>query len=195
MSPTSEEFHRRGFVVLTDLLAPATAQMLQFYCLNYAKNEGAHSDALVPGTPAGYGHPCMERVLQQLVPSIEAATDRKVFPTYSYFRAYRRGDVLPRHKDRPACELSLSLCLGYRGADDWPLRLDGPEGEAAASLRPGEGVVYKGVELDHWREPFDGESAAQVFLHYVDQAGPYADWRFDKRPGLRLSAAGSAPAS
>jgi hypothetical protein len=25
---------------------------------------------------------------------------------------------------------------------------------------------------------------AQVFMHYVDEKGPYAEWKFDKRPSL-----------
>lgn len=191
MSPslTMEEFERRGYIVLRAMLSAGTIQMLRAYSLNYAKSEGAKSDKFVPGAPSGYGHPCMERVLHQLLPTIEAETGRMLFPTYSYFRVYRRGDILPAHVDRPACEISVSLCLGYQGADDWPLWLHGPAGVAAASLRPGDGVVYKGIELEHWREPFAGESAAQVFLHYVDQKGPHAEWRFDKRAGLRLSAA------
>ncbi|HWZ95165.1 MAG TPA: hypothetical protein VNW30_08230 [Opitutaceae bacterium] len=191
MSSPTEEFHRRGYVTLKDVLPPGTVAMLHRYCLGYAKGGQVNSDALVPGTPAGYGHPCMERVLLQLVPAIEEATGRKVSPTYSYFRVYRRGDVLPRHADRPACEISLSVCLGYADADDWPLWLAGPEGEAAVSLRPGDGVAYQGTKLEHWREPYAGESAAQVFLHYVDAEGPHAEWRFDKRPGLRLGADGN----
>lgn len=188
MSSTIDEFEHRGHVVLLSALPEGLVQMLHAYSLNYAKSEDAKSDAFVPGTPAGYGHPCMERVLQQLLPAIEAATGRALFPTYSYFRVYRKGDLLRRHVDRPACEISFSLCLGYQGVDDWPLWLNGPTGTSAASLRPGDGVVYKGVELEHWREPFTGEAAAQVFLHYVDQKGPHAEWRFDKRTGLRLSA-------
>ena len=27
-------------------------------------------------------------------------------------------------------------------------------------------LVYKGNELEHWREEFKGETCAQVFLHY-----------------------------
>jgi hypothetical protein len=185
----SHEFEQRGYVVLKDLLPPATIQVLHVYSLGYAKSDRVKSDDFVPGAASGYGHPCMERVLQQLLPELEVATARSLFPTYSYFRVYRNGDVLPRHVDRPACEISLSLCLGYKGADNWPLWLNAPGGATLAALRPGDGVIYKGIELEHWREPFAGDSAAQVFLHYVDQKGPHAEWRFDKRPGLRLSAA------
>lgn len=189
MSTTPEEFDRRGYVALRGVLHAGMLQLLHRYCQGYAKSDRPHGDKLVPGTPAGYGHPCMELVLQQLLPTIEKATGRSLYPTYSYFRVYRRGDVLPRHVDRPACEISLSLCIGYSGTEDWPLCVAGPEGEAAVSLRPGDGVLYKGIEIEHWREPFSGDAAAQVFLHYVDRAGPHAEWRFDKRPALRLSVA------
>jgi len=187
--PKEEDFERCGHAVVRGVVPAATLQMLRAYCLNYAKSEMAKTDAFVPGAPSGYGHPCMERLLQQFLPVVEAVTSRTLFPTYSYFRVYRQGDVLRRHVDRPACEISFSVCLGYTGVDDWPLWVSGPEGVTAASLRPGDGVVYKGIEIEHWRDPLAGESAAQVFLHYVDRDGPYAEWRFDKRAGLRLSGA------
>src|SRR6516164_9305935 len=38
----------------------------------------------------------------------------------SYLRLYKRGDVLKRHRDRTACEISLSLNIGQRTAEPWP---------------------------------------------------------------------------
>ena len=34
-----------------------------------------------------------------------------VFPTYSFGRVYRRGDTLPKHTDRAACEISMTVHL------------------------------------------------------------------------------------
>jgi hypothetical protein len=45
-------------------------------------------------------------------------------------------------------------------------------------------VLYRGIDCPHRRGAFDGESAAQLFLHYVDRNGPHAEWKFDKRAGL-----------
>jgi hypothetical protein len=56
-------------------------------------------------------------------------------------------------------------------------------------LRPGDGMVYRGTEVRHWREAFAGTEATQLFLHYVDQEGPYGDWKFDRRSNLGNSAA------
>ena len=119
-----------------------------------------------------------------LLPQAEDITQLKLFPTYSYFRVYHRGDVLAKHTDRESCEISLSLCLGYEGDKPWPLMVEGPQGISSADLAPGDALLYRGIECPHWRETLANERNAQVFLHYVDQNGPYAEFKYDKRPGL-----------
>ena len=52
-------------------------------------------------------------------------------------------------------------------------------------LEVGDMLVYSGCELEHWREPFEGDSCGQVFLHYNHVNGPYATNNlFDGRPKL-----------
>jgi hypothetical protein len=46
-------------------------------------------------------------------------------------------------------------------------------------MEPGEAVIYLGCEVEHWREEFKGNWQSQVFLHYVDANGPYANSKFD----------------
>ncbi len=132
----------------------------------------------------------MEALLEALRPRLERLLSLSLFPTYSYFRVYKRGDALARHTDREPCEISLSLNLGLLPEQPWGLWIEGPKGADQVELCPGDGLLYKGIERPHWREPFAGEQAAQVFLHYVDQAGPYAHWRFDKRPSLGAPSVG-----
>jgi predicted 2-oxoglutarate/Fe(II)-dependent dioxygenase YbiX len=49
----------------------------------------------------------------------------------------------------------------------------------------GDAVMYRGCDIYHWREPYkEGKWQAQVFLHYVDQNGPHAEWKYDKREAL-----------
>lgn len=61
-----------------------------------------------------------------------------------------------------------------------------PDGEPVKHvLHPGDAIVYKGCEVEHWRDAMDDtELNAQVMLHYVDKNGPNADCKWDKRPGL-----------
>ena len=58
-------------------------------------------------------------------------------------------------------------------------------------LEVGDMLVYSGCELEHWREPFEGDVCGQVFLHYNHVNGPFAEKnRFDKRPMLGLPSFG-----
>ena len=126
----------------------------------------------------------MDGLLIDMLPIAEQVSRAKLFPTFSYFRIYHRGDILERHKDRPACEISLTLCLGYEAERPWPIVVEGPVGTASLELEPGDGLFYRGLECAHWCDPLDGEHTAQVFLNFVDQNGPYAEWKYDKRPAL-----------
>jgi len=48
-------------------------------------------------------------------------------------------------------------------------------------IEVGDAVMYLGVELNHSREgSFKGDYMAQVFLHYVDKNGVFADHRYDR---------------
>jgi alkylated DNA repair dioxygenase AlkB len=99
-------------------------------------------------------------------------------------RVYKRGDRLSAHTDRPACEVSVTLALGYDAFEAWPFYLQGYVGTEEVILNRGDAMIYRGIDCMHWRDVFDGSYAAQVFLHYVDQAGPNAGHRFDGRRQL-----------
>lgn len=178
-------FQQHGYAVVRSLLEPSA---LAFYYQSVLKTVQSGrvftDDPAVPGTPSSYGDPVMEMLLEQLVPHVEAASGRKVWPTYAYFRVYKPRDVLAKHTDAPPCEISLSLTLGYRARKPWPFWIEGSAGISSIELYPGDAVLYRGVTCPHWRDAFDGELLAQVFLHYVDRDGPYADWKFDKRERL-----------
>jgi len=160
---------------------------------------GTWSDQQVPNTYSIYADPAMETLMMKVLPKMQQETGLKLVPTYSYARLYKKGDILARHKDRPSCEVSCTLNLG---GDPWPIFIDGtgsnnvideyknimrpdaPKGTKVL-LEVGDMLVYSGCELEHWREPFEGNTCGQVFLHYNHVNGPFAEKnRFDKRPML-----------
>lgn len=164
-------------------------QPARSFLYDYALKTARHGqmrpgDEQTPGTPCSYADPFMESLLEMLVPKVEAITEMELYPTYSYFRVYKQGDVLKRHKDRPACEVSLTLSLGYKTEKVWPIWLEVDGTEKRCDLEPGDALLYRGIELPHWRDEFGGEHAAQVFLHYVNRNGENRDWAYDKRAGL-----------
>ena len=141
---------------------------------------GTWSDDQVPNTYSHYADPVMETLLMKVLPVMQKEIDLKLVPTYSYARIYKHGDILHKHKDRPSCEISTTIHLG---GDKWSIFVEGTE----VMLDVGDMLVYSGCELEHWREPLEGNTCAQVFLHYNHVNGPFAEKnRFDKRPMLGI---------
>ena len=162
---------------------------------------GNFKDPQVPNSYAKYSDRVMETLLIQTIDIMQKKTGLKLIPTYSYTRLYRKGNILKRHKDRPSCEISTTLCLG---GDNWPIFIDptgsdnvideyknvhkpgAPKG-IKVDLKPGDMLIYSGCELEHWREPFEGQLCGQVFLHYNHADGQFAKSNlYDKRPMLGI---------
>jgi hypothetical protein len=183
--PAPEAFSRQGYVVTAHLIDPALVEFLWSYVhTKFASLLLGPGGPLAPGSLGGYGDPAFDGLLEFLRPRIEQQCGLSLLPTYSFFRLYRRGNALPPHRDRPACEISVSLNIGQTPGEPWPIHVEGAAGAWAASLAPGDALIYRGIDCLHWREPYAGERLVQAFLHYVDQRGPHADQKFDGRRTL-----------
>jgi len=184
--PTEPEgFALQGYVLLPGLLEPALADFFWSYVnVKLASMLLTAHDRHVPNTPSSYGDAAFEGLLEYLRPRVEERCGLRLLPTYSYFRLYKRGDVLKRHRDRAACEISVSLNIGQRPSDPWPLHVESNGKSYGALLAPGDALLYRGVDFFHWREAFQGDALAQVFLHYVDRDGPHVSQKFDGRKTL-----------
>src|SRR5205085_12676542 len=119
-------------------------------------------------------------------------------PSYVYAASYKEGAVLDPHVDREQCEYSISLQVDYYpepldGISPWPLFLEPfvPPKDASASdrrfeqsefksddelkravhLANGDGLLYKGRELVHYRNALpDGNRSTSLFFHYVSES-------------------------
>jgi hypothetical protein len=181
MNQTINYFEKNSYVVLKDAL---TQEQCDFYTQHMFKlhSQGKLvNDDQCPLSDAVYGDPLFDELLQNFAKPIGDSVGRTLLPTYTYARIYRPGEILKRHKDRPACEISATLTLGFKANKVWPIFFD-EEKEIAVDLQIGELAVYKGCEILHWRPPFKGEWHVQVFLHYVDANGPHKNHAKDGRP-------------
>tara|TARA_R100001440_G_scaffold65101_1_gene85869 strand:- start:269 stop:865 length:597 start_codon:yes stop_codon:yes gene_type:complete len=142
---------------------------------------GVWNDTQVLETYSHYADIVMETLLQKVKPIMEKESGVKLIETYSYARIYKKGDELKRHKDRSSCEISATMNLG---GDEWSIYL---EPDIKVNLRSGDMLMYRGCELEHWREPFEGKDCGQVFLHYNDASSKNAEKnKYDTRPMLGL---------
>ena len=211
-----QEFEQRKYQVIKNAIPYELAnfifnyQLLRRDAVNFMyKNNitadnghyGTWTDQQVPNVYSEYGDHVMETLLMKVLPIMKEETGLDLVPTYSFTRVYEKGSILKRHKDRPSCEISTTLHLG---GDPWAIYIDGtgadtvldeyknkhkpdaPKGTKVL-LEIGDMLVYSGCELEHWREPFEGNICGQVFLHYNHVSGPFAEKNlFDKRPLLGL---------
>jgi len=177
-------FERQKYAVVRQCLAADELSLLYRYAVRRVTIDLADHDSQVSTAYSAYGDIFMDGLLLDILPLAEQLTGASLFPTYSYFRVYQRGDHLNKHTDRPSCEISSTICLGYEGNRPWPISIEGPQGVSSTELAPGDALFYRGIECPHWREPLTEDLVAQVFLHYVDQNGPHASWKFDKRSSL-----------
>ena len=154
------------------------------YLSPYTEYFGTYNDDQVPNTYSHYSDITMETLLVFIKEEIENKIKIKLDETYTYFRIYKKGDILERHIDRPSCQISGTLNLG---GDIWPIYLDPTGGKNRAGkeilLKQGDLLVYSGCELEHWREEFEGNLCSQVFLHYNKKG---SNNLFDSRPFLGL---------
>ena len=159
------------------------AALYSFYTfLSKVSYEGFEQQ--VPLSYSVHTDPLIESLSTISHPKMEKITGLELLPTYTYFRLYMPGDILKPHIDREACEISVTICLGwdYKGvANDyrWPIYIEGTR----VDLDIGDAAIYKGLDVEHWRDEFiayEDSWHAQAFFHYVDKNGPHAEHIWDR---------------
>jgi hypothetical protein len=115
----------------------------------------------------------------QIANAVSAVVGEAIKPSYVYLASYLSGAELKKHTDREQCEFSVTLCLDFSPepelATSWPIRLDTGEGAVAVYQALGDGLVYRGTSVPHYRSVLaEGCTSTSIFFHYVpaDFSGP-----------------------
>ena len=148
--------------------------ILQKYCYNKLDQ---NKDSCIDNqsfSPAWYDDPLMNSLLNIKLPLVEKKCNLKLFPTYAYWRYYVFGATLKKHIDRPACEISVTVCV--KKYDNWPIVIE----KTSFELEEGDAVLYAGCYQEHKRPGvYKGEGMAQIFLHYVNKDGHFTHHAYD----------------
>ena len=132
----------------------------------------------VEGSLARYNYPQYKEAHSQIRLKIEKEIERKLYNTYYYDRFYFPEQELKKHIDRDACEISVTVHISTSLKECWKIWIKTVKGENhSVCLEPGDGMIYKGCERPHWREPMPGKKKSwwskkedyyhQIFFHYV----------------------------
>jgi len=187
MTSSPEMFNQNGYAYISNFLDKENCQQYVNEAKKLIEQGKATKDDQCPLSFSLERTSLFDSLLEQLTPNIETATGKKLLPTYAYARWYSPGEELKLHRDRPACEISATITLGFQG-NSWPIYMgydDNKQNCKQINMNVGDAVIYKGREIYHWREKYnEGDWQVQVFIHYVDADGPYKEWKYDKREAL-----------
>lgn len=184
-------FKKDNYIVIKSAVSPEICQLLADYAgLKASIKPKVHrgKDPLA-NIHREYGDPLMETLLMRLQPQIEQATGLELWPTLSFYYYYTTGNLLSKHKDRDSCELVAGLCIGAdenykQNHGSWPLCFNIDGDKKAIKLNYGDIVVFKGSELEHWRDEFTGKWFVSAIFGYVDKNGSEAYQKYDQRKAL-----------
>lgn len=137
---------------------------------------------------AGYFH-------QQLARLMSLVIGEEVIPSYVYAASYINKADLKPHTDRAQCEFSISFQVDYfpepenhlspwglfvaepdspnidalkNSSNEFPANSEAEDKNTAVYLASGDGLIYKGRELIHYRYPLtEGHQSTSLFFHYV----------------------------
>ena len=143
-----------------------------------------------------------------LCDKLRGVLDIDIRETYSYTRKYDRGAYLSSHRDRPACEISTTVCLDYQTDDGkpWVIWVDNSKNwvdhdvtktmqeqtqgipnrqrkSIPISLEVGDVLVYQGPNVAHWRDYLIGDYSYHIFCHFFNAEGMFSRHPKNRWPG------------
>lgn len=184
-----QHFREGGYLIVRDFLSSEIIEFIQQYAaLKIKGGQYICGDVQAPKGFTFDADPFFETILGSSCKFISEVAGVPLYPTYSYARLYGKGDHLTNHNDRDSCEISATLCLGNSHSDSPQPLYFTPHSDKTnpvkINLSKGDLCIYRGCSLYHWRDPFEIDWHLQLFLHYVNAQGPFANEKFDRRPYL-----------
>jgi len=166
------ELRTLEYAVLRGLFTPIFITAVRAYYTQLEK-EGylIGGNARRRGRPLIHDEPLLAFLGSQLATVIRQITGDRAPSTWSFLRAYDAGAVLDRHRDHPVCRWNIDLVVGGEPPPvrrtAWPLWVAARPGPRAVRLGLGDGVLYRGTHLTHWRsvQPA-GQSTVLACFHF-----------------------------
>lgn len=166
-------FAEHRYCELPGLLHPAhVAALTRYYeALMECGSKWKLGDEQVPLRHGWHNEFVSRYFHHQLTKIVSRAAGEPVRTSYTYLSAYHPGAVLKPHVDRKQCIFTLSVMIERPpapGTERWPLWFQTHKGNVSVTQAGGDGVLFRGCELPHWRErPPGGQASATLIFHYV----------------------------
>jgi hypothetical protein len=180
LAAAAQEFREKGYTPLGNLIHPFHLAALRRY-FRFAIRRGRIrlGDEQSSRRYVVHNETVLRFFHHQIAHAVSAVAEKAIKPSYVYLASYLSGADLKKHTDRAQCEFSVTLCLDFspepKLATSWPLHLDTRDGKVTVYQALGDGLVYRGTKVPHYRTQLaDGYTSTSIFFHYVPSnfAGP-----------------------
>jgi len=177
---SAAQFRRRGYVALKSLIHPFHLAALRRYYRQLIRDGKIQlGDDQSPRRYGAHNERVARFFHHQLAAVVSDVLGEFTKPSYVYFASYQPGSRLGKHTDREQCQYSISLCLDFtpepKKQTPWPLFLETRQGTVKIYQSLGDGLLYRGRELPHYRTHLPRNyTSTSLFFHYVrrDFNGP-----------------------
>jgi hypothetical protein len=167
------QFQQRGYAPISNLIHPFHVAALRRYYRHLIRIGRIQlGDRQSPLRYVAHNEPVARFFHHQIAATLSVIAGEVLRPSYVYLASYLSGAELRKHVDREQCEFSVTLCLDFSPepplATPWPISLDTPTGTVTVYQALGDGLVYRGTQLPHYRGPLgEGQTSTSIFFHYV----------------------------
>jgi len=173
LAKASDSFLEKRYVTLKDILHPLHIAALRRYIRRLI------AAGMLEEGKSGYEYchlkhnePVARFFHYQLTSLIGEVVAEPVQPSFAFTLSYHGGAELSSHTDREQCEFTLSLCIDFvpepREATGWPIYLQTEGGRTVVDQALGDGILFCGRELPHYRRRLaDGCTATSILFHFV----------------------------
>jgi hypothetical protein len=156
------------YSVIENLVDSTKCKKLSYRILEKLAAGNYHFDDQCKFSPAFDG--LLDDLAEHVRKKVSDHINQPLWNTYNYCRIYKKGELLEPHRDKNQCEIAVSLTLDYNNSESWPIFLYSNEQKTDIKfdLKVGDALIYKGYDLLHWRNKFEGPNdQIQAFLFYA----------------------------
>lgn len=191
----NEQFEKDGYLVIKNLWnpkelyrpVPEERGQINYWGKKLDQFTYQELEMQVEGSLACYWHPQYRSIHSGIRLKLEKILGRQLYNTYYYDRFYFPGQELTKHADRDACEISVTVHISTNLEEPWPIWIKTPDTYAdkkktlitqrgenrSVILSSGDGMIYKGCERPHWRDPMPTEYKKTWYGKKVEKEGLY----------------------
>ncbi len=170
-------FKRQAYVKIEDIISSKQQLTLQRHMRELVSHHyfGPLNDGQVERRMGIHNESVTAALHLRLTKLVGLITGEDLKPSYAYLGCYLDGAELKPHTDRPQCQFNLSIVFDMSDEqgqmpEPWPIFLKKNNKTTAVNLAIGSGLLYRGTELEHWREPLPkGQRAIVCFYHFVQK--------------------------